>query len=70
MDAFIYSPLLDRAARGTVYDGLMHVSDWFPTLIGLTGTTRSRARDGARDGTGARVDAEDIFWSRVRGIVC
>ena len=37
VDAFIYSPLLKESQRGKVYEGLMHVSDWFPTLIELAG---------------------------------
>ncbi|XP_033126280.1 arylsulfatase B-like [Anneissia japonica] len=30
---FIHSPLLPPRVRGTVNDNLMHVSDWFPTLV-------------------------------------
>jgi arylsulfatase A-like enzyme len=33
VDSFIYSPNL--ANSGTVYDGLMHISDWFPTILAL-----------------------------------
>jgi arylsulfatase B len=33
VDAFLYSPLLPSATWGTKYDGIMHVSDWFPTLL-------------------------------------
>eukprot|EP01034_Spumella_vulgaris_P027418 gene27418-34131_t len=50
VDAFVYSPLLPAAAVGTSYAGLMHVSDWLPTLLGLAGVSFS-ARDGyALDG--------------------
>lgn len=35
VDAFIYSPLLPTKAKGTVYNGLMHVSDWLPTILDL-----------------------------------
>ena len=35
MDAFIYSPLLPDSIVGSSYDGLMHVSDWFPTMLDL-----------------------------------
>ena len=31
--AFIYSPLLKEPGRE--YNGLMHVTDWLPTFIGL-----------------------------------
>jgi len=32
---FVHSPLIKR--RGTVNSGLMHVSDWFPTILALAG---------------------------------
>lgn len=35
VDSFIYSPMLKSS--GTVYTGLMHVSDWFPTILALAG---------------------------------
>lgn len=35
MDAFIYSPLLPKETAGMMYSGLMHVSDWFPTILEL-----------------------------------
>ena len=37
VDAFISSPLLPTASKGTTYDGLMHVSDWFPTMLDFAG---------------------------------
>jgi len=37
VDSFIYSPLLGDG--GTIYNGLMHVSDWFPTILALTGVS-------------------------------
>lgn len=36
MDAFVYSPRL-TASAGSTYNGLMHVSDWFPTMLGWAG---------------------------------
>ena len=30
---FVTSPLLDDGVKGSVYRGLLHVSDWFPTLV-------------------------------------
>mmetsp|Transcript_29208 Transcript_29208/g.50472 ORF Transcript_29208/g.50472 Transcript_29208/m.50472 type:complete len:549 (+) Transcript_29208:104-1750(+) len=33
VNAFVHSPLLPRAVRGTTYDDLFHISDWFPTLL-------------------------------------
>ena len=35
VDAFIYSPLLPTHTMGSVYNGLMHVSDWLPTILDL-----------------------------------
>ena len=37
VDAFIYSPLLSSSVVNRTYDGLFHISDWFPTLLSLTG---------------------------------
>ena len=34
---FIHSALLPPSAVGGVYRGLVHVSDWFPTILHLTG---------------------------------
>jgi arylsulfatase A-like enzyme len=33
VDSWVYSPKLQNA--GSVYNGLMHVSDWFPTILAL-----------------------------------
>jgi len=35
VDSFIYSPLLDSNVQGSKYNGIMHVSDWFPTILEL-----------------------------------
>jgi arylsulfatase A-like enzyme len=32
--AFIHSPLLSSESRGTTFEGLFHVSDWLPTIMG------------------------------------
>jgi arylsulfatase A-like enzyme len=37
VDSFIYSPLLSNT--GTTYTGLMHISDWFPTILALSQIT-------------------------------
>ena len=40
VDSFVYSSssvLVPESARGSSYDGIMHVSDWFPTLLDLAG---------------------------------
>merc|ERR1719440_1737225 len=37
-EAFVYSELLPKSVRGTVWPGLAHASDWYPTLVeGLAG---------------------------------
>ena len=41
VDAFIYSPLLPASTRGSIYSGLMHVTDWFPTMLALAGLEES-----------------------------
>lgn len=31
--SFVHSPLLSSAVAGSVHHSLMHISDWFPTII-------------------------------------
>lgn len=35
--AFLYSPLLEDSVKGTTYNGLIHISDMFATVIRITG---------------------------------
>jgi Sulfatase len=47
VDAFVYSPLLEAKNKGATYDNLMHVTDWFPTLVDIAGVGgRYAARSG------------------------
>ena len=39
VDAFIYSPLLHSSLQGYRHTPLAHISDWFPTILNLTGIT-------------------------------
>ena len=39
VDAFIYSPLLHTSLQGYRHTPLAHISDWFPTILNLTGIT-------------------------------
>jgi arylsulfatase A-like enzyme len=39
VDGFIFSPLLFVEQTGRTYSGLMHVSDWFPTILALANIT-------------------------------
>ena len=34
LPAFISSPLLPPSRAGTTYDGVFHISDWMPTIVG------------------------------------
>ncbi|XP_072050880.1 arylsulfatase B-like [Amphiura filiformis] len=46
---FIHTPLFPKSLRGTVHNGLIHISDWFPTIIqGLSGgnTNGTKPLDG------------------------
>eukprot|EP01038_Epipyxis_sp_PR26KG_P013115 gene13115-17579_t len=35
--AFLYSSALEKSYGGTSYSGLMHVSDWYPTILDIAG---------------------------------
>ena len=37
VDAFVYSPLLAPELVGKAHDKLMHVTDWFPTILEIAG---------------------------------
>lgn len=50
MDAFMYSPKLVESVRGTQYDNIMHVSDWFPTMLDIAGISYTPTEDHAFDG--------------------
>ncbi len=53
---FVASPLLPDAVKGTIYKGLMHVSDWFPTIVaGVAG--------GSLNGT--KLDGHNV-WTAIR----
>lgn len=48
VDSWIYSPLLQTT--GTVYHGLMHISDWFPTMLSLASIDYTPDNDNLLDG--------------------
>ena len=56
VDAFIYSPLLPASTVGLQYQGLMHISDWFPTVLQLSGVDFTPATGFEFDGF-SHVDA-------------
>ena len=53
--AFVTSRFLDNKVKGTIYRGLLHVTDWVPTLLkGLNGASL----------TGLELDGHDA-WSAI-----
>ena len=48
VDSFIYSSKL--MSGGSVYTGLMHISDWFPTILALAGIVYEADADHPLDG--------------------
>nr|XP_040035439.1 arylsulfatase I [Gasterosteus aculeatus aculeatus] len=55
---FVHSPLLKK--KGTVSRDLIHVSDWYPTLLGLAGAPRSRHG----------LDGHDMWGTISEGLPC
>ena len=53
---FVSSPLISQ--RGSINTGLIHVTDWFPTLVGLA----------HGDTTGLDLDGYDV-WDSIRFVV-
>ena len=60
--AFLHGSVIPSAARGTTCDGLVHISDWFPTLLGL-------ASKGSWNvpANGKEIDGVDVFNAIVSG---
>ncbi|XP_076851943.1 arylsulfatase I [Brachyhypopomus gauderio] len=56
---FVHSPLLER--RGVVSHALIHVSDWYPTLLSLAGAPEPDPR---------RLDGYDVWGTISRGLPC
>ncbi|XP_054885781.1 arylsulfatase I [Poeciliopsis prolifica] len=55
---FVHSPLLKR--KGIVSRALIHVSDWYPTLLGLAGTVQSHHN----------LDGHNVWASISEGLPC
>ena len=54
---FIHSPLLPRS--GYVSQALVHVTDWFPTILRIAGASKSLINGLGIDG----IDQYDTFFS-------
>ena len=51
VDSFLYSKdLIDEAKQGTFYENLMHITDWFPTILSLADISYEAPDDYALDG--------------------
>ena len=50
VDAFIYSPIFSSSLRGSQYKGLMHVSDWMPTILDMADLSYTAATGYELDG--------------------
>jgi len=48
--SFVHYQQLPQTAKGGVYKGLMHISDWLPTLLSATGIGYNSSSDGHLDG--------------------
>lgn len=46
VDAMIWGSILPQAVRGLKYKGLMHTSDWFPTILELAGIDEYEPAEG------------------------
>ena len=53
---FVSSPLIGQP--GSVYRGLLHVTDWFPTLVNIAGGNV----------TGLSLDGHDV-WESIRCVL-
>jgi len=60
VDAFVYSPIIPYTLYGSSYDDMFHVSDWFPTILSMTGITY-------KPPTGSELDGHDMYPAMTTG---
>lgn len=60
VDALLYSKMLSFHQRGASYSGLMHVSDWFPTILDMAGLSFTPASGYELDGVS--------HWSNIKSL--
>lgn len=56
--AFVHSPLLKRRRR--VSKALLHITDWFPTLVGLAGANISQVSEVQGEATRFPSEEEEL----------
>jgi arylsulfatase B/arylsulfatase I/J len=55
VDSFLYNAKLPKGVEGSTYSGLMHVSDWFPTILDLAGIHYKPDDDYKLDGVSQKI---------------
>ena len=61
--AIVHSTLLSSKMKGKTYDGLMHVTDWYPTLMNIA----TDGKWGGQAQSGLALDGVDMFKSLTKG---
>ena len=63
VDALVYSAALKSSQQGTSYTGLMHVSDWFPTILDMTGVDYTPSSSNSFDGVSHWLNMQSLDGS-------
>lgn len=68
MAAAVYSPMIPAAMRGQSYAGLMHATDWFPTILQMANVSSSRvAISGEAPANDSHLDGVSHFSALLSG---
>ena len=66
--AFVWGQMIPKEARGTTYQGLIHLTDWLPTFMGLaTGAGDEWLEQRANTTRGADMDGVNVWAAMVSG---